>query len=110
MSEIRKQYVIRLIFRILIFILCFVMCFKPKFYDILEGMNFFKDFHLLHLLWLVWIFDMVLQIIPVKNKVALGSQKLFLNRFKPIREKINSKALKNYVKRITALVYKVFII
>ena len=110
MSEIRKQYVIRLILRIIVFILCFVMCFKPKFYDILEGMNFFKEFHVLHLLWLVWIFDMVLQIIPIRNKVALGSQKLFLNRFKPIREKINSKTLKSYVKRTTALAYKVFII
>ena len=34
---------------------------------------------------------MILQIIPIKNKVALGSQKLFANRFEPIREKINYK-------------------
>ena len=110
MSETRKQYVIRLILRIIIFGFCFVMCFKPKFYDILEGMNFFHSFHILHLLWLLWLFDMVLQIIPVKNKVALGSQKLFLNRFKPIREKNNSKILKNYIKKTTNSAYKVFII
>mgnify|MGYP003288985276 CR=1 FL=1 len=71
---------------------------------------FFNGFHVLHLLWLIWVFDMFLQIIPIKNKVALGSQKLFANRFKPIRKKINYKALKNYIKSTTASAYKVFII
>ena len=110
MSKTRKQYFARLIGRIVIFIACLIMCFKPKFYDILEGMNFFVEFHILHLLWLIWVFDMILQIIPIKNKVALGSQKLFANRFKSIHEKINYKALKNYVKKTTASAYKVFIL
>ena len=110
MSKIRKQYFARLFVRIAIFIVCLIMCFKPQFYEILEGMDFFDGFHILHLLWLVWVFDMILQIIPIKNKLALGSQKLFINRFQPIREKINYKALKNYVKKTTASAYKVFIV
>ncbi|MBQ2946677.1 MAG: hypothetical protein IJE04_02370 [Bacilli bacterium] len=110
MSKIRKQYFARLFVRITIFIVCLIMCFKPQFYEILEGMNFFDGFHILHLLWLVWVFDMILQIIPIKNKLALGSQKLFINRFQPIREKINYKALKNYVKKTTASAYKVFVV
>ena len=110
MSIIRKQYFARLFVRIVIFITCLIMCFKPKFYDILEGINFFDGFHILHILWLIWIFDMILQIIPIKNKVALGSQKLFAIHFQPISEKINYKALKNYVKKTTASAYKVFII
>lgn len=110
MSIIRKQYFARLFIRVAIFSVCLIMCFKPQFYDILKGMNFFYGFHVLHLLWLIWIFDMFLQIIPIKNKVALGSQKLFANRFKPIRKKINYKALKNYIKSTTASAYKVFII
>ena len=73
-------------------------------------MNFFKEFHILHILWLVWVYDMILQIIPIKNKVALGSQKLFANRFKPIREKINYEALKNYIVTTTKSAYKVMII
>jgi hypothetical protein len=89
---------------------CVTFCFKPNIYDILNGMNFFKEFHILHILWLIWVFDMVLQIIPIKNNLALGSQKLFANRFKPIRDKINYKALESYVKRTTAAAYKVFII
>jgi len=110
MSLIRKQYFVRLYVRILILILCLLMCFKPRFYDILDGMNFFDEIHPLHLLWLIWVFDMILQIIPIKNKVALGSQKLFANRFQPIFEKFNYKALKNHIKKTTASAYKVFLI
>ena len=110
MSETRKQYMARLIGRIIIFILCIIMCFKSDFYNILNGMNFFKEFHILHLLWIIWMFDMIFQIIPTKNKVALGSQKMFLNRFRPSSKKNNSKVLKTYIASTTKGAYKVFII
>ena len=110
MSVIRKRYFIRLYLRIAIFISCLCMCFKPNFYNIIEGMNFFKSFHILHVLWFIWIIDMILQIIPIKNKVALGSQKLFANRFRPITNKVNYNALKSYIKNTTTSAYKVFII
>ena len=110
MSIIIKQYFMRLFIRVVIFIVCLIMCFEPQFYNILEGKNFFDEFHILHILWLIWVFDMILQIVPIKNRVALGSQKLFSNRFQPISKKINYEALKNYVKKTTASAYKVFII
>lgn len=110
MSETRKSYFMRLIVRIIIFFICLFMFFDGDNFDILEGMNFFKEFHILHLLWFVWVCDMFLQIIPIKNKVALGSQKLFKNRFKGIREKINYEALKKYVVSTSKAAYKVFII
>ena len=110
MSVIRKRYFIRLYLRIAIFISCLCMCFKPNCYNIIEGMNFFKSFHILHVLWFIWIIDMILQIIPIKNKVALGSQKLFANRFRPITNKVNYNALKSYIKNTTTSAYKVFII
>ena len=110
MSKTRNKYFIRLYLRIVIFILCLIMCFKPNFYNILDGMNFFNNFHILHLLWLVWMFDMILQIIPIKNNLALGSQKLFANRFKAISKKINYNALKTYIRTVTKSAYKVLII
>ena len=111
MSETRRRYFLRLIGRIAILIACVILCFvSPQAFDILEGNNFFKELSVFHLLWLVWVVDMILQIIPVKNKVALGSQKLFANRFRPIREKINYKALKNYVTTTTQAAYKVMLI
>ena len=94
MSLTRKLYFMRLFGRIAIFITCLFMCLNLENFDILNGNNFFKEFHILHLLWFIWGCDMFLQIIPIKNKVALGSQKLFANRFQPIREKINYEALK----------------
>lgn len=110
MSETRKKYFARLIGRILIFIICLFMCRNVQNFEVLNGNNFFKEFDILHILWLIWVFDMILQIIPIKNKVALGSQKLFANRFKPIIEKINYDALKNYIVTTTKSAYKVFII
>ena len=64
----------------------------------------------LHLLWGIWVLDMLQQIVPVKNKVPLGSQKLFKNRFRPIRDKINGEALKGYIISTTRAAYKVLIL
>ena len=74
MSKIRKQYFIRLIIRIIIFIACVILyILKPDTFNILSGWNFFKTFSILHILWIIWIFDILAQIIPIKNKLPLGS-------------------------------------
>ena len=64
---------------------------------------------MLHLLWAIWMVDMIFQVIPVKDKIALGSQKLFEHRFKPIREQINYQKLRNYIISTTKSAYKIFI-
>jgi len=111
MSQTRKRYFLRLIGRIAILIASLILyLFFPHAFEILEGDNFYKKFSILHLLWLIWVGDMIFQIIPVKNKIALGSQKLFANRFRPIREKVNYAALKNYVLTTTQVAYKVMLI
>ena len=111
MSATRKRYIARLVGRCIILLACFILCFKaPTVFSVLEGKNFFREFSVLHLLWLVWMADMFLQIIPIKNKVALGSQKLFANHFRPILEKVNYKALREYIIFTTKGAYKVFIL
>ena len=111
MSKQRKFAFIKLILRILIFIVSFILLLThQKSFDILYGFNFFKKFSIFHVLWIIWIIDMFVQIIPIKNKLPLGSQKLFANRFKPIRDKINKEKLKKYIKETTKSAYKVFII
>lgn len=111
MSKIRREYMLRFVGRCLVFILCVtVMIFKPEEFIILEGTNFFKKFYIGHILWLLWVIDTVLQLIPVKDKIALGSQKLFKQRFKPIMDKINYQALKDYVVSTTKAAYKIFIL
>ena len=111
MSPTRKRYFTRLVMRCAVLILCTVLCVRsPEEFAVLEGMNFFRRFSLLHLLWAVWVVEMIQQIIPVKNKVALGSQKLFANHFRPIREKINYEALRSYIITTTQAAYKVFLL
>lgn len=111
MSPTRRRYIGRLVGRILVLLICTVLCFtSPESFNILDGLNFFKGLTPFHLLWVIWVMDMILQIIPIKNKVPLGSQKLFANRFRPIRDKINYEALKNYITTTTKAAYKVFIL
>ena len=111
MSPVRKRYITRLVLRCVVLVLCAALAlFVPEEFAILEGMNFFRRFSLLHLLWAVWVGDMVLQIIPIRNKVPLGSQKLFANRFRPIRDKINYEALRSYIVTTTRAAYKVFLL
>ena len=111
MSVIRKKYIIRLIVRCMILVLSIGgYLIAPEEFDILEGMNFFGKFSVFHILWAVWVFDMIQQIIPIKNKLPLGSMKLFANRFRPIREKINHEALREYIVTTTKAAYKVFVL
>lgn len=111
MSKTRRAYFARLVGRCIILILCVLAwLFKPGYFVVLKGMNFFKTLSPLHLLWAIWAIDMFLQIVPIKNKVPVGSQKLFANHFKPIREKINHEALRSYIVSTTKAAYKVFIL
>ena len=111
MSKTRKIYFARLVGRCIIFILCiWAWLVKPDIYFVLNGMNFFKTLSPLHLLWAIWVVDMFLQIVPIKNKVPVGSQKLFANHFRPIRDKINNEALRSYIVATTKAAYKVFIL
>ena len=111
MSEIRKKYVLKLIGRSTIFVLCGLACIlRPDSLAILNGLNFFRSWSVYHLLWFIWVVDMLHQILPIRNKLPLGSMKLFEHRFKPILEKINYQALRDYTISTTKAAYKVFII
>lgn len=111
MSQTRKRYILRLIGRCIVLVICCLLCFfAPQEFDVLEGSNFFSRLSLLHVLWIIWVIDMVLQIIPIKNKLPLGSMKLFADRFKPIRDKINYEALRSYILTTTKAAYKVFLL
>lgn len=111
MSKTRKRYFIRLIGRIIIFIVCILLyIFYPESYDILDGWNFFKSFSIFHILWIIWVIDMLLQIIPIKNKLPLGSQKLFANRFRASDINVGIEKVKKYIVNTTKAAYKVFIL
>ncbi len=111
MSETRRQYFLRLIGRIVVLICCgALLIFHPASFSILEGMNFFAGFNILHLLWFVWVLDMLFQLLPIRYKLPLGTQKLFKFRFKPLRDKINRDALMHYIRHTTRSAYKVMLL
>lgn len=110
-SETRKIYFLRLAGRCAVFFIAVLMyIFKREEFDIAEGLGFFRRFSLLHILWGIWIWDMVLQLMPVKAHISIGSQKVFSAMFKPIKEKINYRNLKKYIIDTTGAAYKVMII
>ena len=111
MSPIRKRYIARLVCRCLIFLACLWCCFAcPGVFAPLEKGAFFRSFSPLHILWLIWAADMLQQIVPIKNKLPLGSMKLFANRFRPILDKWNYENLRGYVISTTQAAYKVFLL
>jgi len=111
MSKTRKIYLLRLLGRcIALCIAIFVYLFDKEVFSTAEGMNFFKEITLLHLLWGVWMWDMVLQLLPVRAHISIGSQKIFSAMFKPIKEKVNYRNLKKYIKDTTAAASKVLIL
>ena len=111
MSKTRKRYFLRLVGRIFVLVISALLCiFRPEAFDVLESNHFFKKFSILHIMWIIWVIDMIFQLVPIKDAIPLGSQKLFAMRFQPIREKINYEALRKYVISTTKSAYKVFII
>ncbi len=111
MSKTRKIYFLRLFGRSVVLILAILMyIFQENEFDILSGLNFFDGFSVLHILWGVWIWDMVLQLIPVRAHISIGSQKVFSSLFRPIKEKINKENLKKYIIDTTKAAYKVMVL
>lgn len=111
MSKTRKIYFLRLFGRCIVLLLAVLMyIFQKSEFDILSGANFFDGFSVLHILWAVWMWDMVLQLIPVKAHISIGSQKVFSSLFRPIKEKINKENLKKYIIDTTMAAYKVMVL
>lgn len=109
LSPMRKTYILKFIGRCCVLLFCIwlgLMC--PQEFDILQ--DFTGRFSILHILWFVWMVDMVLQLVYVKNHVPLGSQKLFRQRYLPVREDFDAHALREYIRKRTKSAYQVFII
>ena len=99
MSNTRKRYVLKLIGRILLLFIAIGLYFiVPSQFQVLEGNTFFETFTFFHYLWLIWMIDIIYQIIPLKNKFPIGSQKFFLNRYQESSQPINQEALRKYTR------------
>lgn len=98
-SVMRKNYILRFVGRALVLLAAIaVYILHPESFSILEGMNFFRKFSILHLLWALWVLDMVLQMIPSRRYIALGSQKQFGKHFQPAPRTPDPEALRGFIK------------
>ena len=112
-SGIRRVYFLRLAARSGILLACVLTAlFAPGQYRILNGWNFFEKPSAFHLLWFIWVADMFFQLVPVRNSLPLGSQKLFRLRFRPNMEAISHQyhALRRHIVETTKAAYKVMLI
>ena len=110
LSDIRKRYIGRLVARSCILVCAVILYFTsfPR-HDILQGFDFFRKLSWLHLLWVLWMLDMLQQLIPVKH-IALGSHKVFKQRFKPALTNLSRDTVKQHIVTTTKAAYKVMVI
>lgn len=108
-SPLRRTYLARLAGRCAVLLLCCAAAYRDReAFGILHGWNFFRAFSPLHILWAVWMGDMLLQLIPVRSAVALGSQKLFAFRYRPVPGEPDPAALNRYTDRADRAARRVF--
>ena len=111
MPPLRRSYIVRLTGRCAVLTGCvFLGILRPSAFELLEGLNFFDSFSVLHILWGIWMTDMLWQLIPENSRVPLGSQKLFRKRFVPADGKSNDPQLREYIISTTKAAYRVFIL
>ena len=84
--QLRKSYEARFVFRLCVLALTVVMYFlHPDSFDVLKGFNSLHEFSWLHLLWIAWVVDMIMQLVPVRGYLPLGSLKQFQGFYRPVR-------------------------
>lgn len=94
-----RKYRLRLAFRVLTAVATvWVLLADRAAFQVLLGGGFWQRPSPLHLLWLLWMGDMVLQLIPVREVMALGSQKQFERWYRPAPD-WDVAALEAYVQK-----------
>ena len=102
---------LRFVGRCTVLAVCIWLCIaQPLQLAVLQGWAFFQKPSLLHLLWLIWVGDMVLQLVPAKKKLSLGSKKLFRQYFRPSQLRIDLQALKCYILSTTRAAYRILLL
>lgn len=84
LSVMLRKYRLRLAFRVLTAAATVrVLLADRAAFQALTGWGFWQRPSPLHLLWLIWIGDLVLQLVPTRQVMALGSQKQFGRWYRP---------------------------
>ena len=99
LSVMLRKYRLRLAFRVLTAVATvWVLLSDRTAFQVLTGWGFWQKLSPLHLLWVIWMGDMVLQLIPTRQVMALGSQKQFGRWCRPAAG-WDAGALADYVRK-----------
>lgn len=104
----RRKYLVKFYIRCIIFaVLVLIYVFRHNSLEILYGNGFFTKFTFLHILWAVWMTDMILQLVPARGVLTLGSQKQFLMHFRPSNLSATKEDIKRFVRSSNFAGFKV---
>jgi hypothetical protein len=107
-GQLRNRYLVRFGFRIAVLVgVLWIYMYSPNVFQEIEGWGFFQHFTLLHLLWLVWMADMIMQLIPLRHVLPLGSQKQFLQKFRPVIRHNHLEVLRQFINKSQYVVLKI---
>lgn len=107
----RRKYLFHLTFRIAAALAALLLrLLRPEVFAVLDGAAFFRGFSVLHLFWLVWAGDMVLQLLPLRRHMALGSQKQFSRCRIPTGRAPDRAALRTFVRQSDQTAGAVFLL
>ena len=99
LSAMLRKYRLRLVFRVVTAaVTAWVLLADRTAFQVLTGWGFWQKLSPLHLLWIIWMGDMVLQLIPARQVMALGSQKQFGRWYRPAAG-WDTAALEAYVRK-----------
>ena len=98
-SSIHAKYILRLVVRVIVagVAVCLYICDRADF-AVIKGAGFFYRFSVLHLLWLMWLMDMILQLVPARRYMALGSQKQFARFERAVDPAPPADALREFIR------------
>ena len=110
LTVMQKKYIFRLVWRSVALLAAVMLCFgAPERFDVMAAGGFFARFSVLHLFWLVWMGDMIMQLLPLRSVLALGSQKQFAKWFVPGTQ-ANREELREFIRKSNWAAVKVFLV
>lgn len=84
--KLYKRYWVKFGLRILVLIaMVWIVLFHPEELKVLEGMNFFRHFSVLHIVWALWAWYMLEKLLPLNNQKPKGCMKYRNAEFQPTK-------------------------
>lgn len=93
-------YNVRLVYRMVLFLVVIALYKEENHvFDVVLPGQFLTRFTFLHILWGIWMLDLLMQLIPLKGVIAMGSGKHFAQYYKRARMPYKKEMLTDYIEK-----------